>query len=232
MSVERCGEGKNLVFLHGYGSSKESFYYQKEFFKRYFCVTAFDFPSFGNSFDIDSAWGVDDYASWLETFLNSMGITSAYFLAHSFGARVAFKLFSNKSELCEKLIITGGAGLVKPRSMRYIWRVKAYRALKKLFPEFAESHFGSEEYRSLSPVMKASYKKIVNEDLRDYAQKINCPTLLIYGREDGVTPLCEEGAIFNKAIKYSELCAIDGDHFCFCKYPRQFNALCLRFLTE
>ena len=75
-------------------------------------------------------------------------------LAHSFGARVAIKLLSQRPELCGRLIITGGAGIVKPRSPQYIRRVKRYRIAKKFFPRFAEKHFGSEEYKNLSPVMK------------------------------------------------------------------------------
>ncbi len=173
-----------------------------------------------------------DYADWLAKFIKKLNLDKPHILAHSFGARVAIKLLSEFGCLADGLVITGGAGLVKPRSSQYLRKVRAYRRIKKLFPKFAERHFGSKEYRELSPMMKESYKKIVNEDLRDAAQKITNPTYLLYGREDSVTPPDEEGKIFNLLIAGSKLEIMDGGHFCFCEHPRQFNEKILTFLGE
>ncbi len=153
-------------------------------------------------------------------------------MAHSFGARVAIKLLSEEGKIADRLIITGGAGIVKPRTKKYLRRVKTYRAVKKVFPKFAEKHFGSKEYRSLSPVQKESYKKIVNEDLREYAPRIGNKTCLIYGADDKTTPFEEEGKIFYSLIEGSRLYRVRGGHFCFSEYPDEFNAIALKFLTE
>jgi pimeloyl-ACP methyl ester carboxylesterase len=218
------------LLLHGYLSCKESFYYQIKSLSAFCRVTAPDFPCFGKSEGTDCAWSVGDYAGWLEKFIEKSGLEKPCILAHSFGARVAFKLLSIRKTLADKLVITGGAGLVKPRSLQYIRRVNAYRRVKKLFPKFAEKHFGSKEYKSLSPVMKESYKKIVNEDLKSCAAEIVNPTLLIYGRNDTVTPPDEEGAVFNKLIAGSRLEIMDGGHFCFSEYPDIFNKKLTEFL--
>ena len=182
------------MLLHGYGSKKESFYYQINFLSQFFKVTAADFPCFGASEPADGAWSVGDYARWLKKFISR-------------------------------------AGLEKPRSPRFMRKVRAYRRIKKLFPKFAEKHFGSEEYKKLSPLMRESYKKIVNEDLRADAAKILNPALLIYGKDDKVTPPYEEGEIFNSLIKNSRLEIIEGDHFCFCRNPELFNHKVLNFLN-
>lgn len=146
---------------------------------------------------------------------------------------MAIKLLSEKPEIANKLIITGGAGLVKERSAAYIRRVKRYRRVKKLFPKFAERHFGSEEYKKLSPLMRESYKKIVNEDLKEAALKIKNKTLLIYGENDTVTPPDEEGNVFNSLIYGSQLKIFNGcGHFCFSEKPEEFNRTILEFLTE
>ncbi len=215
-----------MLLLHGYLSNKESFYYQIEWLAAngYFAVAP-DFPAFGASAPIDCAWSVGDYADWLEKFIAAKRLEGACVVAHSFGARVAFKLFSRSPELAGKLLITGGAGLVKPRSSAYMRQVNRYRRVKKLFPRYAERHFGSEEYRSLPPLMKESYKKIVNEDLRGCAEKISVPVLLVYGSGDTVTPPDEEGAIFNSLIKGSRLEVIEGGHFCFSENHAVFNRL-------
>lgn len=159
-------------------------------------------------------------------------LNGAHILAHSFGARVAFKLFADYPELAEKIVITGGAGLVKERSAQYIRRVKAYRRIKKLFPRYAEKHYGSAEYRTLSPVMRESYKKIVNEDLRECAARIKNKTLLVYGENDVTTPPAEEGEIFRSLIPGSKLEIMSGTHFCFCERPDVFNGLILKFYNS
>lgn len=227
----REGEGKDVLFLHGYLSCKESFYYQTNFLSERFCVTAPDMPGFGASSPLAEAYTVGNYCEWLEEFINKAKLNRPYIIAHSFGARVALKYLSERPKAAEKLIITGGAGIVKERSPQYMRRVKAYRRVKKLFPRFAEKHFGSEEYRTLSPVMRESYKKIVNEDLRACAAKITLPTLLIYGKDDATTPPNEEGKIFNELILNSRLEIIDGGHFCFSENPVVFNKLISEFLN-
>ena len=224
--------GEDILLLHGYGSKKESFYYQINFLKNYFRVTAVDFPCFGASEGVDEAWGVKEYADWLLKFMDLTGLKCPCVLAHSFGARVALKLFSVENARVKKLIITGGAGLVKPRTPQYMRQITRYRRIKKLFPRFAEKHFGSTEYKSLSPLMKQSFKKIVNEDLKESAALISVPTLLIYGKEDTVTPPTEEGATFNSLILKSTLEIMDGGHFCFSEYPKEFNFKLFQFLTE
>lgn len=218
--------------LHGYLSNKESFYYQTKFLSQYFKVTAPDMPGFGASFALNQAYSVGNYCDWLENFINYTKMRRPLVIAHSFGARVAFKYLSTRRDAFEKLVITGGAGLVKPRSPQYMRRVKAYRRVKKLFPKFAEKNFGSCEYRQLSPIMRESYKLIVNEDLKSCAAKVDIPTLLIYGNSDTVTPADEEGKTFNSLIAGSKLITIDGGHFCFCEHSEIFNKLVYDFFTE
>ena len=195
-------------------------------------MTAPDILGFGKSSPLDKPYSVDDYCDWLESFIKKSRLKSPHILAHSFGARVALKYLGGRGGDAGELIITGGAGIVKPRSPRYMRRVKAYRRVKKLFPKFAEKHFGSEEYRTLSPLMKESYKLIVNEDLKDCAANIKNKTLLIYGRNDTVTPANEEGEIFNNLIVGSRLCVLNGGHFCFSEHPDEFNKTIYNFLSD
>lgn len=229
--MTRKGCGAPVLFLHGYLSSKESFYYQiEELAKSGYACFAPDMPAFGASGKIDYPWSVGDYADWLKRFILANGLEGTDIIAHSFGARVAIKLLSSDNSLCNRLIITGGAGIVKPRSSAYMRQVKRYRRVKKLFPRYAERHFGSEEYRSLSPLMRESYKKIVNEDLSAEAARIFNKTLLVYGREDKTTPAAEEGETFARLMPNSHLAVIDGGHFCFSQNAAEFNRLALAFL--
>ena len=217
----RRGEGKDLVFLHGYLSCKESFYPQIGYFSRHFRVTAPDFPGFGKSDRIPAAWSVGDYADWLEGFFKEQGIVFPYVIAHSFGGRVALKCLARG--LIDRAVLTGCAGIVKKRTMAYRIRVGGYRLVKRVSPRFAEAHFGSREYRSLSPLMRESYKKIVNEDLREEAGRIARPVLYLYGERDKETPL-SSGRILHECTAGSKLAVLKGcGHFAHLEEPLLFN---------
>lgn len=226
----RRGEGKDLVFLHGYLSCKESFYPQIGYFSRHFRVTAPDFPGFGKSDRIPAAWSVGDYADWLEGFFKEQGIVFPYVIAHSFGGRVALKCLARG--LIDRAVLTGCAGIVKKRTMAYRIRVGGYRLVKRVAPRFAEAHFGSREYRSLSPLMRESYKKIVNEDLREEAGRIARPVLYLYGERDKETPL-SSGRILHECTAGSKLAVFKGcGHFAHLEEPLLFNLAAEEFLDD
>ena len=226
----RRGEGKDLVFLHGYLSCKESFYPQIAYFSRHFRVTAPDFPGFGKSDRIPAAWSVGDYADWLEGFFKEQGIVFPYVIAHSFGGRVALKCLARG--LIDRAVLTGCAGIVKKRTMAYRIRVGGYRLVKRVSPRFAEAHFGSREYRSLTPLMRESYKKIVNEDLREEAGRIARPVLYLYGERDKETPL-SSGRILHECTAGSKLAVFKGcGHFAHLEEPLLFNLAAEEFLDD
>ena len=99
-----------------------------------------------------------------------------------------------------------------------------HRLVRRFAPRFAERNFGSAEYRSLSPVMKESYKKIVNEDLRDCARKMDNEVLLVQGADDTTTPKREAEA-YLACFKHGRLTMMDGGHFAFAQYPLAFNMI-------
>lgn len=230
VSYLQKGTGKDLVFLHGYLSSKEAFRAQTEYFARFFRVTAFDFLGFGGSRCLTSAFSVSDYAAWTKEVLSLLGVKKPHVVAHSFGCRVAVKLAAEE-DVFDKMLLTGPAGVVFPRGLSYRVKVGGYRAIKKIAPRFAEGHFGSAEYRTLSPVMKESYKKIVNEDLRECARRIKNEVLIVEGEEDKTTPLSEARA-YLQCFENGRLKTMQGGHFAFAEYPLQFNLIAEEFFYE
>lgn len=218
------------MFLHGYLSSKESFYPQISYFSRRFRVTAPDLPGFGGSGSIPAAWSVGEYADWLEGFLKERGIAFPCVIAHSFGGRVAIKCLARG--LIDRAVLTGCAGIVKKRTLSYRLKVKSYRLVKKFAPRFAEAKFGSAEYRSLSPLMRESYKKIVNEDLREEAKRIARPVLYLNGERDRETPLSSV-KILHECTAGSRLAVLKGcGHFAHLDEPLLFNLAAEEFLND
>ena len=217
------------MFLHGYLSSKEAFTAQIEYFSRFYRVTAFDFLGFGGSAPLTDAFSVSDYANWTREVLARLRVKNPHIIAHSFGCRVAVKMAAQESNLFDKIILTGPAGVILKRGLRYRWKVKSYRLVKRFAPKFAEKNFGSKEYRTLSPVMKESYKKIVNEDLRADAKRIKSPVLIIQGEQDTTTPLSEVNA-YLQCLSNGRLQKMQGGHFAFAEHTLRFNLIAEEFL--
>lgn len=237
VSFIREGDGKDLIFLHGYLSSKEAFSAHIGYFSKRFRVTAIDFCGFGHSAPLLSAFSVSDYAAWTSEAFSFLGVgEKPYCIAHSFGCRVAVKMQRlaaerGGEEAFGKTIFTGPAGLLPKRTLRYKIRVKAYRAAKRLFPAYAEKKFGSAEYRSLSPVMKESYKKIVNEDLRGDIAKFSPPALVIEGNRDTVTTAAEAEE-YVKLLPRGRLQYINGGHFAFAESAAEFTLAAEEFFSD
>ena len=108
-------------------------------------------------------------------------------------------------------------------------KVATYRLVRKIAPKFAEKNFGSAEYKSLSPLMKESYKKIVNEDLRACAAMVENSVLIVEGSKDTVTTMAEAQA-YARCMKNAQLKIIEGGHFAFAEHPVAFQILTENFL--
>jgi pimeloyl-ACP methyl ester carboxylesterase len=219
------------VFLHGYLSSKEAFANQIAYFSRFYRVTALDFMGFGKSPPLTESYSVGDYAQWLQGMLAALGVEKPHVIAHSFGCRVAVKLASEQPDAFDKILLTGPAGVILKRGFSYRVKVGAYRLVKRIAPKLAERKFGSKEYRTLTPLMKESYKKIVNEDLRECAKKVKNQVLLVEGRADKTTPL-QEAKAYLECFRNGELRLIDGGHFAFVDSPVAFNLIAEEFFYE
>lgn len=231
VSFLQKGTGKDLVLLHGYLSSKEAFAAQVAYFSQFYRVTAFDFIGQGASAPLQNPYSVEDYAIWTEKALSLLGVEKPSVIAHSFGCRVLIKMAKRGRQVFDKLILTGPAGVVLPRGLRYRCKVAAYRLVKKFSPRFAEKHFGSAEYKTLSPVMRESYKKIVNEDLRADAAQIQNEILIIEGMQDTTTPM-KEAQAYLAVMQNARLKTIEGGHFAFAENPLAFNLLVEEFLED
>lgn len=217
------------MLLHGYLASKECFAGQVACLARRYRVTAFDFPGMGRSAPPPAAWDVGEYAAHAARLLDALGIRGARLLAHSFGGRVALKLLSARPDLFSRALLAGCAGIPPRRGLHYRAKVSAYRLVRKVAPRFAEGHFGSAEYRTLPPLMRESYKKIVNEDLSPCLSRIRVPVLYVFGEKDTATPPYMARALA-AGTAGSGLVFMSGcSHFCFAEQPEKFNAVMLEF---
>lgn len=224
------GTKKQLLFLHGYLSSSDSFYCQIPYFSRYFEVYAIDFQGFGKNKGMDTPYSLDDYITQLKEFMSNNNIVKPHVIAHSFGARVAIKMASYDQDVFDKLVLTGAAGLKPKQTLKKIVKKGVFNLLKKFTSKDKLKKFYSQDYLSLDPVMQQSFIKIVNEHLDDRLKFIVNKTLILFGDKDGQTPLYMAKRL-NKNIRNSKLKILRGaGHFCFIDKPYTFNMEVENFL--
>lgn len=242
INYEDFGEGKPVVFLHGWGSSIEPFRCLMEPLKSTHRIIAIDFPGFGKSEMIESAWNVSDYVDVTLKFLNHLEIKDAILVGHSFGGRVIFKMVGSGLYSPEKLILIDVAGVVHKKSFKAKVKQCCFKFGKRILTlpvirKYTEkalnewrSYFGSADYNAAPSVLRATLVNVVNEDLTEYMPNIKAPSLLIWGENDDATPL-SDAKIIEGLIPDSGLCVVkNAGHFCFLNNPAQVNLIIKSFL--
>ena len=221
------------MFLHGYLSDKKAFTLQRRFFENFYDTYAFDFTGFGLNSSMRYAYNLTDYALETLEFIDKNNLKNPFVIAHSFGGRVAIKIAGGlEKNAFSKIVLTGSAGLKKRRTPVRLIKKGYYNIVKNFLSPNKRLKFFSSDYQKLSPVMRESFKLIVNENLESLAKEITAKTLIINGENDRETPFYTAKK-FNRLIKNSYLYKIkNAGHFSFLEKPDEFNRITLSFLTD
>ena len=220
MYYKRCGQGAPVVYLHGWGCDGSIFDSVVERLPD-FDNFQVDWTGFGKSdMPPSSGWTVEDYAEELRAFLQAQGLTDVTLVGHSFGCRVALVIASTYPELVSRMLLVAPAGLRKFSLSRW-WKVTKYKLSKllgKLTGKQAVARYASDDYSNCPVELRATFVKVINADLSRYARRIQCPVIIVNGRDDTATPLSHAKRL-NRLIKGSHLVTIEGDHFAFFRAP-------------
>jgi len=221
-----------LLFLHGYLADKNSFFYQIPFFERDFEVHSFDLKGFGQNTSMPFPYSLDDYIDEVKEYCLINKIIHPHVIAHSFGARIVLKLSYNEPYFFDKIVLTGAAGLKSKPTLKRTVKKACFRALKPFLKKERLGKFYSSDYRMLNPMMRESFKKIVNGHLDYTLCGIKNKSLLVFGKNDKETPLYMANRL-NANIKNSKLIVIkDAGHFAFIDKPLKFNLEVKEFLLS
>lgn len=209
-----------LVFLHGWGHDHRAMSSLARLLSRDCRCRLYDMPGFGKTAMLPEGAGTADYAAALARVLPRRTGGRRIIVGHSFGCRVALQLAKQAPEACDELILIAAAGLKRQRSLG--WRIRAAglkllgrlaglsdKILRTRLKAAYSNRFGSADYRNAGP-LRATFVNVVNEDLSDVARGVQQRALLIYGAEDGETPV-EIGERFARLMPAAELKILD--HF-------------------
>lgn len=216
-----------LLFLHGWGCDGNVFRRMARSLP-YLSIVP-DLWGFGKSpSPPPQGWSVADYCNALSDFLAEQGVGKVTIVAHSFGARIAvYYAATHSKEVCA-MVLTGAAGL-RRFSLSRMLKILRYKRRKKRGK--ASEKCGSTDYRSADPAMRNTLVKVVNFDLSNFAKKITCPVLLVWGEEDVETPLWMAKK-YRRLIKNSTLVTLPGGHFAFAENFGAFGKILQVFCAE
>lgn len=239
INYQKYGNGEQaVILLHGWGQNIAMMDPIGKHLASDFVVYNLDFPGFGESDQLTEVWGVFEFSEMLAEFVSHFNINNPIIIAHSFGVRVAI-LYANHYPV-HKLIFTGGAGIRPKRRINYYLKVYTYKFIKGFLNVFRlekikkklESQAGSEDYRALSGVMRASFSQIVNLDLRPYLKNIKAETLLVWGELDDATPLWM-GKVMEAEIPNAGLAVFENaGHYAYFNQMDRFLRVVDIFLKE
>jgi pimeloyl-ACP methyl ester carboxylesterase len=187
-----------IVFLHGWGGSRESLRGIGSLFQSTWRVHLLDLPGFGDAPLPPLDWDTARYADLVEKYLFEEIGGAAVLVGHSFGGRIGVRLAARRPSAARALVLMGVPGLPLPPFSRLRLRRLGVRTLRKALTALQPvagpaplawhtRRFGSKDYLAagaLRPVLV----RVVNEDLTECARAVGCPTLLLWGSEDQETP--------------------------------------------
>ncbi len=210
------GEGKCLVFLHGWGGEIASFQSLADRLSARFRIITMDLYGFGATPHPSFPLTIEDYANGVRALLSERQARDVVLVGHSFGGRVAMRIAA-KDKRVVGVVLIDSAGILPRRRLKYHLKVVAYKLAKKL--GFKRLPQGSEDYKRLSGEIKKTFVNVVNESSENDARAIDVPTLLIWGKKDKDTPLymCRR---LRELIRESQSIEIeDAGHFSYLEHP-------------
>ena len=195
-------------------------------------------------FDMDILQtSVTGLAKFVNEFIDERGYDHIHLLGNSLGGHVGLIYILKHPEKIKSLILTGSSGLYEnamgdsyPKRGDYEY-IKNKTAETFYDPKVATKELVDEVFeitRNRLKVIKvlALAKSAIRNNLESELNDIKQPTLLIWGKNDRVTPPLV-GEAFKKLIPNSELHFIDQcGHAPMMEVPNEFNSILEKFLNE
>lgn len=237
------GQGEPILILHGWGGSSDSWQKVQEVLAiQGYKVIVPDLPGFGKSDYPRFPWTLDDYVQWLNDFTSALDFNVFFLLAHSFGGRIAIRFALKQRSKIKKLILCSSAGikenpdfktkviifLAKLGKKIFSWKILA--SFEGIFRKSFHRILCHRDYIKASPVMKATMKNILAEDLAGNLSSIKNETLIVWGEDDKMVPV-KNAYFFKEKIGNSQLEVLKGvKHGIHLAEPEKLSEIILKFL--
>lgn len=234
-----------ILILHGWNLSAAKFLpLQREFNNRGYKTYCIDLPGFGSTCKPENPLYLSDYVKFVKDFLQKEKIDKIIIIGHSFGGRIAVKMGAENPKFLNTLILTGVPGIVPVRKSKILFFLYLAKFGNILFSLPLLSFFkitarkflyriaSATDFYNTNDNLRETFKNIVKENLEPYLAQIQMPTLLLWGRDDGLVPIGVAEKM-NKIIKNSKLVIINNArHGVPWTHPKEFTEEIEKFLAS
>jgi len=260
------GTGKQtIVLVHGLASNAGFWRYNiPELAKRY-RVIAVDLPGYGKSQKDYYLYNMSFFADQIKRLVDELKIDKFIYVGHSMGGQIGINFAMRFPERLDKLILASPAGFEEFEQGEGDWlrSVMTVAGVKKTTEEGTRRNLSmnfytwndkwewmveervrmakAKEFDDFSYAVVRSVNGMLDEPTWDKLDKISTPTLVIYGKYDGLIPnpylnpsatadVFEAGA---KTMKNCTLHQIDNcGHMLQIEHPDEFNETVLNYLQK
>jgi pimeloyl-ACP methyl ester carboxylesterase len=238
--IETGGEGENLLLLHGLFGALSNFEGIINHFATKCNVIVPILPIFELPIRKVSVTGLVDYVS---DFVEHKNYDKVHVLGNSLGGHISLLFSLANPDRIRSIILTGSSGLFESAMGTSFPKRGDYDFIKKKTeatfyrPEVATKELVDEVFDIVNDRNKAirviaTAKSAVRHNLGDKLHQIKAPTLLIWGKQDQITPAFV-GEKFDELIENTKLIFIEEcGHAPMMEHPKAFNAHLEAFLEE
>lgn len=247
------GQGKPIVFVHGFPLSHAMWNAQIPVFAAKHRVIVPDLRGFGDSVDTEGTVSMEDFADDIAAILDDLKISEPFVLCGlSMGGYIAIQFIRKYRQrlrglvLCDtrasadtpevvenrhkiaKLVIERGTQAVADAMLPKAFGPKTYAERPEVVEAVRTMMIASDP----TGVAAASRGMAVRTDMTKLLPSIDMPTLVLVGADDVLTPV-DEMRRMAEAIPNAQLKVIpDAGHVTPLENPTVFNSLLAQFLEE
>jgi len=234
------GVGPRVVFLHGLVGLNDHWSHVVHRGDQVFRSTLLELPLLGLKGDDCSIHGATELTI---RFLDDHLRTPAVLVGNSFGGHVALKIALERPDLVRGLVLAGASGLIERSMVREVqirpsreWLVEKIGELffdrSKMNPADVDRAFNELSHRGHARGMVKLSRSARRNHLGSEIHRITAPTLLIWGRQDIVTPpeaaFELESKIRNAKLVWFDRCG----HAPMIECPDEFSVALQEFVRE
>ncbi|MFL6333904.1 MAG: alpha/beta fold hydrolase [Pyrinomonadaceae bacterium] len=248
--VDTGGNGPVVVLLHGLGGNSTNWAFNTPALAQKYRVIVPDQVGFGQSDKPLINYRVGTYVDFLDKFLAELKVERASLVGNSMGGWTAALYTLKYPAKVERLVLVDSAGFAPPKEfdlsalsglnpstrdeMKRLAGMVFYNPLFKsdaAVDVLMAQRMSAGDGYTIQRLVESIYR---GEDMLDgKLGAIKQPVLLVWGREDGLTPLAREGEKFKRELPGAQLIVFEQcGHVPQVEKAAEFNAAVLKFLSQ
>lgn len=238
-----------IILLHGLGGSAENWQFNISALAANYHVFAPDQVGFGKSDKPLLKYRVATYVDFLDKFMAELKIEKAHLAGNSMGGWITGLMAIKYPNRVEKIVLADAAGIIPANvntdeiyqlnnstrdeiraNMKRLFANPVLQNNEALVDQFLTQRVAANDGYTINSLIESIKRK--EDYLNDRLAEIKKPTLIIWGKQDGIVPV-SDASIFNKGIAGSQLIIFENcGHAPQVEKALDFNKAVLEFLAK